>query len=450
MILYNSITRKKEPFTPLDPKHVKMYVCGPTVYDRAHIGNARPVVVFDVLFRMLKHLYDTVTYVRNITDIDDKIMTAAAKKQVSIQHITTENTRFYNEDMTALGALPPTQTPKATEHIQEMIQMIEDLIQKKFAYAKDGHVVFDVERNNTYGKLSRLNLDDQISGARVEVAPYKKNPQDFVLWKPSDDTQPGWDSPWGRGRPGWHIECSAMVKKHLGKTFDIHGGGIDLIFPHHENEIAQSECCHDGSPFARYWMHNGHLIVNGEKMSKSLGNFFTVEELRDTYAGEAIRLTLLSAHYRQPLDWRPEVVAQSTAILDRFYTALEGCPDAPGTVSDAFLNCLKDDLNVPEALSQLHTMVSNIHKEKDLFQKQTLQRNCKASANLLGLLESTAENWFQGTESDDVLWIEDMIEKRHQAKKNKDFKEADTIRDKLREKGILLEDTSNGTTWKRK
>jgi cysteinyl-tRNA synthetase len=454
LYLFNSLTKKKESFVPIDSNHVKFYVCGPTVYDRAHIGNARPVVVFDILFRLLKHLYPKVSYARNITDIDDKIIKASSEQKVSISRITKKFTQFYIEDMEALNALPPTIMPRATDHIEEMKVMIQSLIDKGFAYENEGHVLFDVPKDKGYGKLSRLNLDDQISGARVEVAPYKKNPQDFILWKPSISDQPGWDSPWGRGRPGWHIECSAMGEKHLGKTFDIHGGGIDLIFPHHENEIAQSECSHEGDPLARVWMHNGHLIVNGEKMSKSLGNFFTVNDLLKNTHGEVIRLTLLSAHYRQPLDWQEATVLQNKNILDRFYTALQGLESHPEKedIPEATLKALKDDLNIPEALSSLHTIVSQIHKASTSEEKIQLQKHLKAGGQLMGFFAQTSEEWFKKgtTEGLDDSEIQSLIDQRVQARSQKDFSKADEIRHLLEKQGILLEDTSNGTTWKRK
>ena len=452
--LFNSLTKKKESFVPIDSNHVKFYVCGPTVYDRAHIGNARPVVVFDILFRLLKNLYPKVSYARNITDIDDKIIKASSEQKVSISKITKKFTQLYIEDMDALNALPPTIMPRATDHIEEMKTMILSLIDKGFAYENEGHVLFDVPQDKGYGKLSRLNLDDQISGARVEVAPYKKNPQDFILWKPSTSDQPGWDSPWGRGRPGWHIECSAMGEKHLGKTFDIHGGGIDLIFPHHENEIAQSECSHEGAPLANIWMHNGHLIVNGEKMSKSLGNFFTVNDLLKNTHGEVIRLTLLSAHYRQPLDWQEATVLQNKNVLDRFYTALQGLESHPekGDIPEATLKALKDDLNIPEALSSLHTIVSQIHKASTSEEKIQLQKQLKAGGQLMGFFEQTSEEWFKKgtTEGLNDSEIQSLIDQRVQARSQKDFAKADEIRHLLEKQGILLEDTSNGTTWKRK
>lgn len=456
LILYNTLSRQKETFVPQDPHHVRFYVCGPTVYDRAHLGNARPVVVFDVLFRLLQQMYPRVTYARNITDVDDKIIKAALEKNISIDQLTTFTTQQYNDDMAALNALPPTVTPKATQHIGEMQSMIQTLIDQGFAYEKDQHVLFDVPRFSDYGLLSRLNLDDQIAGARVDVAPYKKNPQDFVLWKPSTPDQPGWDSPWGRGRPGWHIECSAMAKKHLGETFDIHGGGIDLVFPHHENEIAQSQCANHGTPLATLWMHNGHLIVNGEKMSKSLGNFFTVHDLLATIPGEVIRLTLLSAHYRQPLDWSDATVLQSKNILDRFYTALEGlAPDDPlikDHIPDGIFTALKDDLNIPEALAVLHDLVSQIHKTKESEAKKMLQRQLKAGGHLLGFFSVSTEEWFQRPLSTGLTSneIETLIQRRQAARAAKDFATSDAIRQQLDASGIILEDSPQGTTWKRK
>ena len=323
----NTLTRSKEEFKPLDASHVRMYVCGPTVYDFAHIGNARPVVVFDVLYRLLKHLYPRVTYVRNITDVDDKIIAASQETGGKINTITQRFADIYRQDMASLNALAPDVEPCATDHIPQMIAMMEKLIASGHAYAAEGHVLFSVQTMADYGKLSRHSRDELIAGARVEIAPYKKDPADFVLWKPSDDDQPGWPSPWGRGRPGWHLECSAMSETHLGETFDIHGGGQDLIFPHHENEIAQSVCAHDGAPFVKYWMHNGYLTVDGEKMSKSLGNFHTVHDLLGKTPGEAIRLALLSAHYRQPLDFSLRALEEAKVALDRLYTALRTAAD---------------------------------------------------------------------------------------------------------------------------
>lgn len=447
--IYNTLSRKKEAFQPLNPHHVKFYVCGPTVYDTAHIGNARPVVVFDVLFRLLNHLYPKVTYVRNITDVDDKIMIAAKERDIDIKALTLDTTKMYQDDMAALYALPPSIQPKATEHIAEMQAIIQTLIEKGHAYAAENHVLFSVKSDPHYGQLSNLSQDDIVAGARVEIAPYKKDPSDFVLWKPSTSDQPGWDSPWGRGRPGWHIECSAMAKKYLGETFDIHGGGIDLVFPHHENEIAQSSCCHR-KPLANYWMHNGHLGINGQKMSKSLGNFFTVREKLAEIPGEVIRLVLLSTHYRQPLDWTDTAVTQAKNILDRFYTALKDFDDTVGAnPSEGLLDALKDDLNTPLAFSYLHELTDAINKATSPEDKKKHQRLLKGNALFLGFLNQSSKNWFQtGREGITSEAIESLLQERQQARKNKDFKTADTIRQALESQGILIDDTPEGSTWK--
>ncbi|MBL4907418.1 MAG: cysteine--tRNA ligase, partial [Sneathiella sp.] len=368
--LYNTAKRQKEEFVPRDPKNVGMYVCGPTVWDTAHIGNARPVVIFDVLARLLRRTYgeDHVNYVRNITDVEDKIITAAKENGESIEALTTRTTKAYHEDMAEMGALPPNREPRATDHIPGMIEMISVLIDKGHAYEAEGHVLFDVSSMPDYGKLSGLNRDELIAGARVEVAPYKKDPADFVLWKPSADDIPGWESPWGRGRPGWHIECSVMAKAELGDTFDIHGGGRDLIFPHHENEVAQSCCANGEGTFARYWVHNGFLTVEGDKMSKSLGNFRTVRELLSEAPGEALRLNMLSAHYRQPLDWTNEGMKQSKTILDRLYTTLQSLSDVKAeekSVASGVLEALEDDINTPKALTALYAIASAANKATD-------------------------------------------------------------------------------------
>src|SRR5438445_1351565 len=352
--LFNTLTKTKDVFAPIDAKTVRMYVCGPTVYDFAHIGNARPVIVFDVLFRLLRHLYGDahVTYVRNITDVEDKINARAAEEGISIRELTERTAKQYHEDVSALGCLTPTHEPRATEHIAAMIAMNERLLAAGHAYVAEGHVLYDVSSKPDYGKLARRSLDEMLAGARVEVAPYKKNPMDFVLWKPSTPEQPGWDSPWGRGRPGWHIECSAMSEALLGETFDIHGGGIDLVFPHHENEIAQSEGAHDGHPLARMWMHNGFLQVEGEKMSKSLGNFFTIRDLLNDWPGEVLRFNMLRTHYRQPMDWTIQGLKESWTILERWYGVAE--PIAAPRLDDGFLAALCDDLNTPQAFAELH------------------------------------------------------------------------------------------------
>ncbi|MBT5457938.1 MAG: cysteine--tRNA ligase [Rhodospirillaceae bacterium] len=449
----NTLTRGKEEFVPVDQSHVRMYVCGPTVYDFAHIGNARPVVVFDVLYRLLKHLYPRVTYVRNITDVDDKIIAASKDSDSAIDAITTRYADAYHEDMAALNALPPDIEPRATDHIPQMIAMMQKLIASEHAYVAEGHVLFSVTSMPDYGKLSRHSRDELIAGARVEVAPYKKDPADFVLWKPSTDDQPGWDSPWGRGRPGWHLECSAMSEAHLGETFDIHGGGQDLIFPHHENEIAQSICAHDGAPFVKYWMHNGYLTVDGEKMSKSLGNFHTVHDLLDNIPGEAIRLALLSAHYRQPLDFSLRALDEAKGQLDRLYTALRGVADvtaASDGVAATVQSALEDDLNTPKAVAELHTLATELNKADDEAVRASLKAALLSGGLLLGLLQQDPEDWFkQGAGEVDDAVIEDMIQRRVEARAAKDFAEADRLRDELVANGIVLEDGPGGTIWKR-
>ncbi|MFN3232744.1 MAG: cysteine--tRNA ligase [Alphaproteobacteria bacterium] len=454
--LYNSLTRAKQPFEPLDPSNVRMYVCGPTVYDFAHIGNARPVVVFDVLFRLLRHLYgaDHVTYVRNITDIDDKINERAAENGEDIRDLTTRTADQFHADMDALGALRPSIEPRATEHIPQMIAMMQRLIALGHAYEADGHVLFSVKSDETYGELSRRSMDEMIAGARVEVAPYKNDAADFVLWKPSSDDLPGWDSPWGRGRPGWHIECSAMGETHLGETFDIHGGGIDLIFPHHENEIAQSRCAHDGAPLARYWMHNGFLSVEGEKMSKSLGNFFTVNELLADWPGEVMRYAMLATQYRQPLDWTNDGLTQAKQSLDRIYRALRALDDVEAEaadVPDSVLAPLMDDLNTPLTLAALHDLTTECNKAERQADRGRYKGELLAAGRLLGLLEASPEAWLHAGTPDslDSDAIEGLIQDRIDARKNKDFAEADRIRDDLAAQGIILEDKPEGTIWRR-
>ncbi len=440
LVIYNTLSREKEPFVPLDAGHVRLYVCGPTVYDYVHIGNARPVVVFDTLYRLLKRSYPRVTYVRNITDIDDRIIVRAADNGESIETLTNRTADAYQSDMRRLGALAPDIEPRATQYVAEMIGMIQRLIDNGHAYAADGHVLFSVPSMDDYGRLSRRSRDELIAGARVEVAPYKKDPADFVLWKPSTEAQPGWESPWSRGRPGWHIECSAMSAKHLGETFDIHAGGLDLIFPHHENEIAQSRSAF-GHPFmATYWMHNGFLNISGEKMSKSLGNFFTVHELLDQYPGEAIRLLLLSAQYRQPLDFTHEGLTQAKATLDRWYGALRGKDaQAAGVVPQSVEDALNDDLNTPMAIGAIHQLAD--------------PAELRAGAQALGLLQQDAEAWFRwtpaGSSGPTDAEIDSAIAARQAARKAKDFKESDRIRDDLKARGVILEDGPKGTTWKR-
>jgi cysteinyl-tRNA synthetase len=473
--LYNTLTRRKEPFAPLDPKNVRLYVCGPTVYDYAHIGNARPVVVFDTLFRLLRHLYgaERVTYVRNVTDVDDKIIKAATDNNEPIAALTARTFKAYEDDMAALGALTPTHQPRCTETIPQMVAMIETLIAKGFAYAAEGHVLFNVPAMADYGQLSRRSLDDMIAGARVEVAPYKKHPADFVLWKPSAPEQPGWDSPWGRGRPGWHIECSAMAKALLGITFDIHGGGQDLIFPHHENEIAQSRCAHDGAPLARVWMHNGFVQIGAEKMSKSLGNFFTVHELlHEGHRCEAIRLALLSAHYRQPLEISRDAIKETKEQLDRFYIALDKVRDlAPEPMEEPPLDvlaALEDDLNTPMAISHLHEVLTALNRAASSAEKAHWKAALLADGKLLGLLQDDPAVWLRGEPVSITLkvgaevsadlgikvirgepWIKDRIAARTAARQAKNFAEADHIRKELLDAGVILEDSPKGTTWRR-
>lgn len=453
--LHNTLTRRKERFEPLDPNNVRMYVCGPTVYDYAHIGNARPVVVFDVLFRLLRHLYgaEQVTYARNITDVEDKIIEAAKQTGETIDEVTTRTAQAYHDDMAALGAMDPTVEPRATQHIGQMIAMMETLIEKGHAYEAEGHVLFAVASMADYGRLSGHNRDEIIAGARVEVAPYKKDPADFVLWKPSNAEQPGWDSPWGRGRPGWHIECSAMALEHLGEVFDIHGGGLDLVFPHHENEIAQSRCAHGTAEMARVWMHNGYVVVNGEKMAKSQGNFFTVRQLlEEGFRGEAIRLALLSGHYRAPLDITRDKLAECKAQLDRLYGALRGVEAGHAEPPAKVLEALTDDLNTPLALAELHEVAGRLNKAEDAAERQALAGALLAGAQVLGLLWSEPEVWFHGASADGGLTaevIEAQIAARAAARKARDFAEADRIRDDLQAAGILLDDGPQGTTWKR-
>jgi cysteinyl-tRNA synthetase len=432
--LYDTMTRKKREFVPLNPERITMYVCGPTVYNRAHIGNARPPVVFDTLARVLRHQYgsDSVVHAANVTDIEDKIMAAAAQEEVPIETITNRYSRFYFDDLQALGVPRPDVVPLATQTIPEMVAMIERLIAAGHAYVAEGHALFDVPSLPDYGALSGRSMDEMIAGARIDVAPYKRSPADFVLWKPSSDEQPGWDSPWGRGRPGWHIECSAMIEKHLGETIDIHGGGLDLEFPHHENELAQSSGAHGGAPLARYWLHNGMLSMSSAKMSKSIGNVVRINELlEEGHRGEVLRLALLSAQYRQPLEWSEKLIDQSKATLDGLYRRVGDAE--PSEVDPGVLDALRDDLNTPLALSRL----SAIDDPAVL----------KASAGLLGLLQRTAAQWFQG--DGDAGAIEARIAERAEAKNNRDFAAADRIRDELKAEGIVLEDGPGGTTWRR-
>jgi len=432
--LHDTMARKKRAFEPADPKRITMYVCGPTVYGRAHIGNARPAVAFDLLRRVLEHEYPDaeVIYARNVTDVDDKIINSAKEEGVDVSVITERYERFYLEDMGALGVNPPTIAPHATEEIGPMVAMIEKLIAKGNAYAAEGHVLFHVPSDPDYGALSRRDREAMLAGARVEVAPYKRDPADFVLWKPSAEEVVGWNSPWGRGRPGWHIECSAMIRSHLGETIDIHGGGLDLIFPHHENELAQSRCAHEGKPLARYWVHNGFVDMGAEKMSKSLGNVITVDQLLSSgNRGEVLRLALLSAHYRSPLPWTESLVAQSKSTLDRLYRAASGAE--PGKIDDGVIEALTDDLNTPLALTRLVAIDD--------------PASLKASARFLGLLSMSTDEWFRG--EGDTSDIEARIAARAEAKARRDFAEADRIREELKAEGVVLEDGASGTTWRR-
>ncbi len=432
--LYDTMTREKREFEPADPGRITMYVCGPTVYGRAHIGNARPPVVFDTLARLIRHEYgaDSLVYARNVTDVDDKIIAAAEQEGVEPSVITERYERHYLDDMGALGVEPPTIAPHATQEIAAMVAMIERLIEGDYAYSAQGHVLFDVTADPAYGILSHRDREGMIAGARVEVAPSKRDPADFVLWKPSDTDVIGWDSPWGRGRPGWHLECSAMIERHLGETIDIHGGGVDLVFPHHENEIAQSRCAHGGAALARYWLHNGFVDMGAEKMSKSLGNVVTPGELLAAgHKGETLRLALLSAHYRQPLPWTQALIEQSKTILDRLYR-IAGDSEA-GEIDAQVIEALSDDLNTPAAITRLQA----------LYDPATL----KASAAILGLLGETSDQWFRGGADDER--IDARIAERAEAKKNRDFAAADRIRDELKAEGIVLEDTATGTTWRK-
>ncbi|PWB93775.1 cysteine--tRNA ligase [Methylosinus sporium] len=439
--LYNTLTRAKEEFRPLDPANVRMYVCGPTVYDYAHIGNARPIIVFDVLFRLLRHLYgaDHVTYVRNITDVDDKINARAAERGITIRELTEGTNKIFQEDVKALGCLEPTVQPRATEHIAEMIALIEKMIAAGHAYAADGHVLFDVPSMADYGRLSRRPLDEMIAGARVDVAPYKRGDMDFVLWKPSKESEPGWESPWGRGRPGWHLECSAMSWKHLGEVFDIHGGGIDLVFPHHENEIAQTRCAFGHEAMANYWMHNGFLQVEGEKMSKSLGNFVTINELLHTenfggrkWPGEVLRLAMLRTHYRQPIDFTVKALEEAEASL-RKWSAQIGEVSAGPAAAGEVLNALADDLNTPLALASLHELDAAA---------------LDGALKLFGIDIRAYRQWVEGEtkQAVDVDQVSSLISSRLAARAAKNWAESDRIRDELAAMGVALKDNKDGTT----
>jgi cysteinyl-tRNA synthetase len=451
--LFNNLHRRPEVFVPADPLQVTMYLCGPTVYNYVHIGNARGPVVFDVLARLLRRRYPKLVYARNITDVDDKINAAAQELGVPIGTITDKFTAIYREDMAKLGVLPQDVEPHATAHIPQMIAMIERLIGNGCAYAADGHVLFSVASYPDYGKLSRRSPEDMLAGARVEVAPYKRDAGDFVLWKPSPPELPGWDSPWGRGRPGWHIECSAMAEAHLGETIDIHAGGNDLLFPHHENEVAQSTCAHGGKVFARFWIHNGMLDMGGTKMSKSLGNVSVLHELLAKHPPEALRYGLLSAQYRQPLDWSDNVIEQSIRTLDRLYGTLRDLADVPGQVGEvpeAVDAALCDDLNTPTALAELSGIASEARKADSAEEKRRLKSLLLSAGAALGLLQQSPADWFsRGGDSDDDARIQALIDERNAAKKSRDFARADAIRKQLADEGVLIEDTPAGVRWRR-
>ena len=458
--LYNSLTRKKQVFEPIDPKRITMYACGPTVYNFVHIGNARPAVVFDTVYRVLRSLYPNVVYARNITDIDDKIINKANELSQDINVITKKYSEAYANDMQALNTLTPDKIPHATEHIPEMIDMVQTLVDKGHAYPADsqieaekGHVLFSVPSMPNYGELSNRNIEDQEAGARVEVASYKQYAGDFVLWKPSTDSEPGWESPWGRGRPGWHLECSAMIKKHLGDTIDIHAGGHDLIFPHHENEIAQSCCANDGKPLANFWMHNGFINIDGEKMSKSLGNFRLVNDLLKQYPGEVLRYVILSSHYRSEQNFSKELLDSAWRTLDSLYGFIRGVEGQDGvlnTTGDGY-RALLDDINTPVAISELYRLAKAVN-QADGEQQVALMEELKALADILGLLQQDPEQWFTQARADNQLsaeQIEQLITARNQAKQDKDYAKADDIRQQLLDGGVILEDSREGTKWRR-
>ena len=454
--IHNTLSGTKEIFEPVDNNHVRIYACGPTVYNYAHIGNARMAVVNDLLVNVLRTQFENVTYVSNITDIDDKIIDAAHELNEPIKNLTTKYTKIYNDDMGYLNVKLPDIQPHATDHISEMIDLIKKLIENNYAYEKDGHVLFHVPSFSKYGVLSKRNRDEQIAGSRVEVAPFKKDPADFILWKPSPDPLPGWESPWGFGRPGWHLECSAMSEKTLGLPFDIHSGGMDLVFPHHENEIAQTcslDDNHEPASFAKFWFHNGFVNVEGEKMSKSIGNIKLVHDLKKQYKGEVLRLTLLSAHYRQPLNWTKEIIDQNSKMLDRFYRSLKELQDveiSSDLVSEDIMESLLDDLNTPKVLAKLNTL-SNTLSSADTDEKRNIKNNLIAAGKILGVMQEDPNIWlgYNQTANPEKEEIEGLINQRNEARRSKDFKLADQIRDKLKSKGIEIEDTKNGTIWRK-
>jgi len=443
IFLTNNLSNKKEKFVPIDENNIGMYVCGPTVYDDPHIGNARPIVIFDILFKVLKKRFSKVTYVRNITDVDDKIIKSSKEKNISISDLTQTVIKSFNEDCNYLNCENPSQQPKATEHIELMIEMISELIKKGFAYENNQHVYFEVKKFNDYGKLSNKKLEDLIAGSRIEVSDNKKNSEDFVLWKPSLDDEPAWDSPWGKGRPGWHLECSAMSKKFLGNEFDIHGGGIDLIFPHHENEIAQSRCVNDTNTFANYWLHNAFITMSNEKMAKSQGNILKIKDFRNKVSGQVLRLALISAHYKQPLDWNDKLLEDCQNTIDKWYNVYLS---SEKELDDEIIQPLYDDINTPGYIANLHKLYDKANKgdEKD---KQIFNSAC----NFIGLLQETKEEWLnhkKGKVDISEEEIQNKIDLRNKARANKDYKEADNIRDYLLDKGVLIEDKDGKTIWK--
>jgi cysteinyl-tRNA synthetase len=445
IFLTNNLTNKKEKFIPKDKNNVRMYVCGPTVYDDPHIGNARPVVVFDILFKILKNKYPNVTYVRNITDVDDKIIKSSKENNISISELTKKITQSFNEDCIYLNCEQPNHEPKATEHISEMIEMISELIKKGFAYENNKHVYFEVKKFKDYGQLSNKKLDELVAGSRIEVSDNKKNPEDFVLWKPSETDEPSWDSPWGKGRPGWHLECSAMSKKYLGNEFDVHGGGVDLLFPHHENEIAQSRCANDSKAFANYWLHNAFITMSNEKMAKSQGNILKIKDFRNNKSGQVLRMALMSAHYRQPLDWNDKLLEECENTINKWYNVYLNIKTKL-KISDEILKPLLDDLNTPGYIANLHKLYEKAAKGSDEDKILFI-----SACNFIGLLNETKEDWLKFKKnkvsiSENEILIK--INQRNEARVNKNYKEADKIRDELLDKGVLIEDKDGKTTWK--
>ena len=445
IFLTNNLTNKKEKFIPKDKNNVRMYVCGPTVYDDPHIGNARPVVVFDILFKILKNKYPNVTYVRNITDVDDKIIKSSKENNISISELTKKITQSFNEDCIYLNCEQPNHEPKATEHISEMIEMISELIKKGFAYENNKHVYFEVKKFKDYGQLSNKKLDELVAGSRIEVSDNKKNPEDFVLWKPSETDEPSWDSPWGKGRPGWHLECSAMSKKYLGNEFDVHGGGVDLLFPHHENEIAQSRCANDSKAFANYWLHNAFITMSNEKMAKSQGNILKIKDFRNNKSGQVLRMALMSAHYRQPLDWNDKLLEDCENTISKWYNVYLNIKTKL-KISDEILKPLLDDLNTPGYIANLHKLYEKAAKGSD-EDKILFISACR----FIGLLNETKEDWLKFKKSKVSISENEIlikINQRNEARVNKNYKEADKIRDELLDKGVLIEDKDGKTTWK--